>query len=185
MRKLFKSFFSRITIGILLMLLQLFMMAMSILRIYENFLYCDIFLKLLSLVVVIVIINKNSNPSYKLAWVVPILVFPMFGGLLYLFVSGQMHTKRFFQNLSKLEKEINSEYPQNSDTIASLSEKYPHRKNSANFINKVSGGCVYTNEFSQYFPLGEDKFHSVLEELKKAEAEKKETEVEGEDESCE
>ena len=106
MRKLLNFIFSRLFIGGFLLALQMFILLMSILRMNEYFLYFDIFLKLVSLVTVVIIINRHVNPMYKLAWVVPILIFPMFGGLLYLFASGQMHTKRFFQRLSKAEKKI-------------------------------------------------------------------------------
>ena len=102
MRKILKAVFSQAFIGGFLLLLQLFLIGASILRINEYFLYFDILLKIISLVVVFVIINRHSNPMYKLAWVVPILIFPMFGGLLYLFITGQMHTKNFFFKLSFL-----------------------------------------------------------------------------------
>ena len=36
----------------------------------------NIVLAILSLLVVLYIINKDDNPAYKLAWIIPILVFP-------------------------------------------------------------------------------------------------------------
>ena len=41
---------------------------------------------LLSAIVVIYIINKRENPIYQLAWIIPVLVFPVFGAMFYIFL---------------------------------------------------------------------------------------------------
>ncbi len=45
----------------------------------------NIALKTLSLFVVLHIMGKNNNPASKLAWIIPVMAFPLLGGLLYLF----------------------------------------------------------------------------------------------------
>lgn len=40
--------------------------------------------RLAALLLVLRILYKNDNPAYKIAWIVPILLMPFFGGLLYL-----------------------------------------------------------------------------------------------------
>ena len=37
-------------------------------------------------IVMIYIINEKSNPAYKIAWIIPIMLFPLVGSMLYLFV---------------------------------------------------------------------------------------------------
>ena len=44
----------------------------------------NIALKTLSLLVVLHIMGKNNNPASKLAWIIPVMAFPLLGGLLYL-----------------------------------------------------------------------------------------------------
>ena len=127
MHKFLKFLFSQATIVSILLLLQLSAIAASLFRISEYFTYFNIFLQLVSAFTVVVIVNRHSNPSYKLAWVIPILMFPLFGGLFYLFITGQMHTKNYFKKLSSLEKEINGQYSQNADIVKELTLKYPHR----------------------------------------------------------
>ena len=168
MRKLLKMMFSQIVIVSFLLILQLLLIAISLMRLSEYFLYFDITLKIISLITVIIIINRHSNPTYKLAWVVPILVFPMFGGLFYLFITGQMHTKVFFNKLSALEKEITKDYPQNSGVFSEISDLHPERETTVRYINNISGHSAYRCYQAQYFPLGEDKFESLLCELEKA-----------------
>ena len=36
--------------------------------------------------VMVYIINERSNPAYKIAWIIPIMLFPLVGSMLYLFV---------------------------------------------------------------------------------------------------
>ena len=44
-------------------------------------------LRAASLFLVLWIVNKKQDPSYKIAWIIPILVFPLFGILIYFFFS--------------------------------------------------------------------------------------------------
>ncbi len=169
MRRLLKTIFSQVVIGSILMILQIFLIAASILRISEYLIYFDIFLRVLSVITVVIIINRHSNPMYKLAWVVPILLFPIFGGLFYLFITGQSHTKKFFNKLSEREKQIMSTTHQDNIITDDIAVIHPERISTVKFINNVSGSCVYRCEEAEYFPVGEDKFHSMLSELKQAE----------------
>lgn len=168
MRKFLKVLFSQVTVVCFLLLLQLLAILASLLRISEYFLYFNIFLQAISIITVVIIINRHSNPSYKLAWVVPILMVPLFGGLFYLFTTGQMHTKRYFKRLSALEKEVNCKYPQDDGISAEISGNFSHRLPIVKYINNVSGRNAYRNSESCYFPQGEDMYESMLTELQKA-----------------
>lgn len=168
MRKFLKVLFSQATIVSIFLILQLLVIVASLMRISEYFVYFDIALQIISIITVVIIINRHSNPSYKLAWVVPILMVPLFGGLFYLFITGQMHTKNYFQSLSALEKKINGKYPQKEEVSKEISEKFPHRSSIVKYINNVSGMNVYKVTSAEYFPQGEDMFSSMLSELQKA-----------------
>ncbi len=169
MRKLLKVMFSQVAIVSFLLILQLALMFVSLLRISEYFLYFDIFLKIVSIAAVVIIINRHSNPTYKLAWVIAILLFPMFGGLFYLFITGQMHTKYFFYKLEEVQRETNRPYNQSEAVINEIKESRPERENTVRYINNASGFSAYRCTQAQYFPQGEDKFKSLLIELEKAE----------------
>ena len=59
-------------------------------------------------VVMIYIINEKSNPAYKIAWIIPIMLFPLVGSMLYLFVKfnfGNIAAKGIVQkNIRETEK---------------------------------------------------------------------------------
>ncbi len=169
LRKLLKAIFSQIVIVSVLLLLQFFLITASILRLSEYLVYFNFTFRILSLITVVIIINRHSNPMYKLAWVVPILLFPIFGGLFYLFITGQSHTKKFFKRLSLRERELTATLEQNKEITKNIEENFPHRITCVNFIKNVSGSCVYPCTNAEYFPVGEDKFASLLKELERAE----------------
>lgn len=168
MRKLLKLMFSQVSIVSFLLILQLLALTASLFRISEYFVYFNIFLRLVSAVTVIIIINRHSNPSYKLAWVIPILIFPLFGGLFYLFITGQMHTKYYFSKLSSSGENINRRYPQDKDVLSEIASKYPERETTVRYINNVCAMNAYRLKEAQYFPQGEDMYKSILEELEGA-----------------
>ena len=62
----------------------------------------------LSLLVVLYIINKDDNPAYKLAWIIPILSFPLFGGILYLLFGDKRPTKHMRIQMDKAAAKISA-----------------------------------------------------------------------------
>ena len=61
----------------------------------DQFAYFYIFCMLLSLGASIHILNNTtSNPAYKIAWLIPILLFPIFGGLLSLLFGKYRMTRK-------------------------------------------------------------------------------------------
>ena len=86
MRKLLKVLFSQLVIVSLLLVLQVGLIIAFFMKLSGYFIYIDLVLKLISFIVVVIIMNRHSNPMYKLAWVIPILLFPVVGGIFYLFI---------------------------------------------------------------------------------------------------
>ncbi len=58
--------------------------------------------------VVLYIISKNDKSSYKLIWVILILVFPVFGGLFYLLFNFQSSTTKVRKTIEKIKFESQS-----------------------------------------------------------------------------
>ena len=49
---------------------------------------------LLSILCCVYVVNRNMNSGYKIAWILLLLVFPMFGLTLYIMLEGSWMTKR-------------------------------------------------------------------------------------------
>ena len=87
-KKLAKLIFNRIFYVAVAMLVQLGWILMMVLRLAAYSRYIDIGLRLIGIVLVLWILNKEINPSYKLAWTMLILILPILGVVLY-FVFGR------------------------------------------------------------------------------------------------
>ena len=82
-KKLAKLIFNRIFYVAVAMLVQLGWILMMVLRLAAYSRYIDIGLRLIGIVLVLWILNKEINPSYKLAWTMLILSLPILGVTLY------------------------------------------------------------------------------------------------------
>ena len=82
-KKLAKLIFNRIFYVAVAMLVQLGWILMMVLRLAAYSRYIDIGLRLIGIVLVLWILNKEINPSYKLAWTMLILILPILGVVLY------------------------------------------------------------------------------------------------------
>lgn len=85
--------FSRLGIVALLLLFQLSILGFVVWKLSNYFVYFYVGFWALSILVVLRVINSRENPSYMLAWSIPILLFPVFGGLFYLLFGGKRMTK--------------------------------------------------------------------------------------------
>lgn len=91
------------------MLVQLGWILMMVLRLAAYSRYIDIGLRLIGIVLVLWILNKEINPSYKLAWTMLILILPILGVVLY-FVFGRSRIAAIMQQHFEQRIEESREY---------------------------------------------------------------------------
>ena len=79
---------------------------------------------LLSAFVILYVVNKDENPSFKLAWIIPITVIPVFGTLLYLFLElqweGKIINRRLRENISDTQPYL-KQNPRYMEQLAKIS----------------------------------------------------------------
>lgn len=166
--KWFRSLLKKRFFMIILILLQLFFMIYAILSTSVTFKTMNIIFRLLSLVVCVEIVYRNDNGAFKLSWVFLILLFPVFGGLMYLFFKFQSSTKRFSKRIRQTK--IKTEQPkwQNKNLYMEAANKYPSHQKLISYLEKGSFP-VYSNTKTRYLCPGEEKLEALLEQLEKAE----------------
>lgn len=168
-KKLLKMLFHRVVIVGILLLLQIVWMIMYLteLATYYPFIYTT--LNMLSLLAVLAVVNARDNPSYKLAWVIVILAFPLLGGAMYLLFSGWLPSKNLRSKLTKVEKQLRPFLKQDEKVLDALRALDPTAAGQAQYIRDYAKFPVWNDSTATYFKCGEDKFPVLLEELKKAE----------------
>ena len=117
LKKVFNILISRLFIIGMLLLLQViwFIIFIEMLGSYSNII--NSMLMLLSLIAVLWLVNKQDNPAYKLAWVIPILIFPLFGGLMYLFLGNKKPSKKLREKMGTINCETNKLMVQDTSPI--------------------------------------------------------------------
>jgi len=125
-------------------------------------------LTILSIIVSIYIINKHEKAGFKLTWIFLILVFPLFGGIMYIVLNIWSNPKKLrkalFGNIAASRKAFF--LPGNR--LDELVNAHPDFSSQAHYLQEYAGFPVYGNTRQAYFPSGESFFYRVLEELEKA-----------------
>lgn len=168
MKKVLKVIFSRIVIMAVLMIIQIAILLLLILKLRAAFLFLYSLFGMLSLIVVFFITSQRSNPSHKLAWVIPIMIFPVFGGLLYIILRTNGTSKKFRKRINSIYERMLLLMKQNKEIIDELDIQDRCVANQSHYISNASGFPIYKNVETEYFSSGEEFFVSFIEELKKA-----------------
>lgn len=164
-RKLLHKIINRKVITCLLILVQI---AWCVGLIYNTaiiFPLLNSFFYAVGIGVAIYIINRDGNPSYKIAWIIPILAAPLFGVLIYLLCANKKPSRYLRKRFEKTGELVT----QNLKQDASVIDNMPSRDSTRAYYLKNMGYPVCKDTEVKYFPSGEEMFPNILEELEKAE----------------
>ena len=168
MAKLIKFLFSRMAIIGFLILIQLIVLTFTIWKLSESFFYLYILFKAISIFAVIYILSTKDNPSYKLAWIILILIIPVFGGLFYLIFGLKKTTKRFRERMINIYKETSKLVYQDKDILHKIETQDKSFANQVKYLNNYADSVIYDNTVTKYLSPGEEFFKELKEELRKA-----------------
>lgn len=152
----------------LLMIIQITIISFMIFEFSRYFVLFYIINAILSLFLVLYIVNSNANPGYKIAWIIPIMAFPIFGLLLYSLFGGNQLTKRQKEKLKNIYyKQL--KYKDNHNLV--LNElKYENLSahNQVKYIENYSLTNLCKHTKTTYLSNGQIYFNKLLEAIKNA-----------------
>lgn len=167
-KKIFNLIYGRTLMVIILLVIQVAILVGGFIWLSDDLAYIYSVFNFITTVLVIYILNKKGNPTFKLAWMIPILVFPVFGALFYLFVKFQFESRLINYKLLRIIDET-QEYLSQEDTIIKDLEKEDMQvANLAKYMKNTGGYPIYRNTDIKYFPSGEAKFEEMKIQLEKA-----------------
>ena len=169
MNVLLKRVVERVILLVSSFILQIGVISFFLLKYSESFFDFYLASLTLSIIIVFIIINNKSNPSYKIAWIVPVMIFPIFGGLFYLLYGGNKLSTREKLKMVIQNIEMTNALKQDDEIIKKIGDKSIYAKNQSEYILNYAKCPVYNNTETTYFKIGEEKFEALLRELKKAE----------------
>ena len=167
MKKILRFLTQRVVLTALLILIQALLLFGIIWKLNNYSIYFYAFSVLLSLLLTLRIINNKSNPAFKIAWLIPILLFPVLGGLVYL-VFGSDRTGKYIRNkMGRIEKEMQDGISKANER-SGIEKMPPDVVNQSHYISNSAHCPPYKNTTVEYLPMGEVKFERMVQELKKA-----------------
>ena len=122
-------------------------------------------LSALSVIVALHIIAQRGRSGYKLTWLFLVLIFPILGGLLYLFINFQGSR----QIASKHSKKIDLKTAEFFNLSTPSVENLPACEKQIAYLQNFAGFPIYDATKTRYLSPGEEFLKVLLKELEKAE----------------
>ncbi len=160
--------FKRFVYVLIFVAIDFGLMALMFTYAQSFFPYFYVLCTVLSIAVAVHIILKNNNPAYKIAWLIPIFLMPVFGGLLYLFFG----TRRVNSHLHPVASDTKAAYklyacvPTAEETMEHVPDRDAARISAC--ITHSSGCLPYRHTDTTYYPSGEEAFPALLDMLREA-----------------
>ena len=127
------------------------------------------FATLFYLVMIVVLVNSAHDASAKITWLIVMMVFPVFGALLYLYTSVELGHRALKKRMRSIMDRTSQAIPQEQRVLGKVEAASPELADLAHYVNRTGCFPVYENTRVKYFPLGEEMFEAMLAELQKAE----------------
>ena len=160
--------FSRTFLIGLCIVIQAVILILTTLYLSQYGLYTYALFTLASIITILYVVSKQDNPIYKLAWVIPIALFPVLGWLLYLLGgrSGLPRKKR--ERAEEIYESCKPLTVQDSGIMEQIRESSPMVQRQFQYLYNRTHMPVYKNTVTEYLSPGEEFFERLCEELEKA-----------------
>ncbi len=119
-------------------------------------------------ITVIGIVNRKGNPSHKIAWIIFILVFPVFGITMFLLWGGGRVPPHLRKKMEKCEKNYFPYLSEEEEVRSKLRYYDMFHSRQADYLSGETGYPLYRNTTTEYLTPGEKIFEKMLFELSKA-----------------
>lgn len=167
---LLRIVFSRFGISVILLLIQLFLV-ISFIMIFDedNTGWIQLALAVFTLFMLIHLFKSNMSSSAKLTWFFLMALFPIPVSIMLWYTERDIGHSRLKNGLRERIDQTKHKLTQDEAVIQAPEIVESGTDALSRYLNLSGCFPLYHNTQVTYFPLGEDKFAAMLEELKKAE----------------
>ena len=135
----------------------------------EQAAWIETILRLLSIIIALLLVTRSKHLSSDMLWILLIIIVPVFGTALYLFLGANLFMSKTFRNIMVETMVADKHYVRNQEVLNEMYEQAPEYKGQFKYISESNHFPFYRNTGFDYYPLGDVGFPVMLEELKKAE----------------
>ena len=169
MNKILRLIYSNKFFAFFMLLLQLLTLAAGYVWLSEYNVILFGATSILSAILVVVEVNRDEEPLFKLTWVILIAIIPVFGVLLYIY----LHMDFLKYDIANAQKRVQSliapHIKSDEELINEVRTRDAGEAGFLKYLSKCGGAAAYRNTSVKYYPLGDYIFTDMLAELEKAE----------------
>lgn len=169
MKRIGKLLKSRLVMVGLAILLQLIWSVFFLQRLTSYSVWINFTFRFISVCVLLVLIRKDENSAYKIAWIILVMALPLFGGILYLMMGDKKPSKKLAVRMALVKNEMSETLSQNEWVLREIQNQDPYAAGIVRYLGEFGPYPVWKNTSVTYYPIGEEMFAAMLEDLKAAE----------------
>ena len=163
------TIFSRFGFIAAMLLLQIGFIIWALVRFENSFSQIYGISYVLALVMVLFLLNSNSDPTAKITWLIIIAVIPVFGALLYLYTQSDIGHRALKDRTNQIKRQTSALIIQNEETRNMIDSETRAIAALARYVKRCGCYPIYNDTDVKYFSSGSEKFSEMLIQLEKAE----------------
>ncbi len=165
MKKIWGKIFNRVTIVAVLVVLQLLWLFDAFWLLSRYAVWLNAAFTALSIFMVLYLVRKDVNPAYKIAWLLPCCLAPLFGGMMYLLFGD----KRPGKDMRRRMEQVSEKHTGALQQTENIHEKMDGRNVSiSRYLAQYGPYPAWEHTSTTYFPQGEPAYARILEDLEAA-----------------
>ncbi len=123
---------------------------------------------IISVLIIIGLVNRNSIPSFKIGWLMVIAILPFAGLFMYILWGTDRSTKRIrTKNYKHIE--YGHKFAQENEAALEKLESQSFGKGKLARYMQKNHFPIFEGNNLRYFPFGEDVFEAILDDIEQAE----------------
>ena len=151
LKRILKLLFNRIFYVALALLIQMGWLLITAWRLAAYSKYISNAIGIISVLIVLWIVNKKINPSYKLGWTILIMTVPVFGVLLYVLFGKSRIAQAIQDKYTQVQEESLPYMEQDEQTFQELEEQSAGAAVQSRYIHQYSSFPVHGNTTAQHY----------------------------------
>jgi cardiolipin synthase A/B len=159
--------YGRVVLIFLLLIVQLFLFLAFIIWLepYSKYLFGSGIA--VSIIFLIYLFNTDGRNEYKLAWMIPVLLFPLFGISFYILMHLEEMPREIRRNIKAIKEETKHVLALPDFTETQM--PYPEISDFVMYMKNEALVPPYLNNEIKYYPSGESAFQDMMESIRHAE----------------
>ena len=168
MKQLFKIIYSNKLFAVMMLVIQIAVIVLSVYYLSDYRVYLEWVLDLLTFALVVYELNRPDNPSFKMTWIVIVVLFPVLGALIFIYTRIDFTPSAIRDMQSKAFKDVRAEEPGCEKLLKKMRTEQPSVYGTARFLSRYGSSPVFDNSTIKYYPLGDYMLRDIIDELKTA-----------------